>query len=494
MTRAELTAAAVVASALAAVPAGADTGFLNPYQSVVGPTGLNVDVYHRGTDASAGFVPTFADLALERNYAATHAPDYSFVNGRIDTTRALDYGGNDVVATNTFLGADAAGAALADSTPLNTTLISMRGYVQIPASPIPSTYTFDLSRADDAAAVYFGGDGTRGTGTLLAAKNFSNTIPSAPGLPNAVHVDFFNIEGKTQAGWYPFEVFYYNQVNPNNTPANTAGNAGLGLTVSGPSPVRFSAGAPTGPNTFSGPIPIHRYEFNAAVNDTAPAAFDHEDGALAGGATVAGGKLVTTGAPGNVGGKLNITRNFFTGSFSLEQWFTRADAANNFQTLFSFANDTSNFLLAHPARDNGELSLDLATGAGANISLRAPAPGAGKLTMLATTFDATTNTLSLYIDGVFIASAVVPGGFNLESVAGDTFTGVNGFSPFGDPSLNGTTSEFRLYREALFAQQIGNDFRAGPNALLPVPEPASLAMIGLGGAALLTRRRRIAAA
>jgi len=447
------------AIAIHTLPANADTGFSDPLQTVNGPAGLLVTVYHRGLDASLASPPTFANLNTVLQYANTNSPDYAFLNTNINNDvlpgHSVNYAGApDGVTTSQFLGADAAGPAASDATPLNTTIIDQRGYIYL---PVAGTYTFTFNNADDAAAVYIGGNGASGTGTLLLAKNFNGSINGAPGLPSPVHVDIFNVEGVNQTGWYPFELVYFNQYNPSG-----GGNAGLNFTVTGPGQPQFAA------YTVSPPIPLHRYSFlntdgAGTAFDTAPA--DARNGVLTGGAAITGGNLTTTGPTGQ-GARLGADAlGFFFGSFSIEQWFTRANNTANFQTLFSFSADTAHYLVAHPARGgSGLLSVDFNNGAG-ETSLQAPAPAAGVPTMLTVTYDAATNIASLYLNGHFATSHAVTGGYNIAAIATPTFSGINGLSPWGDPSLNGTTDEFRMWREPLTPAQIIQHYVNGPSRI-----------------------------
>jgi len=51
-------------------------------------------------------------------------------------------------------------------------------------------------------------------------------------------------------------------------------------------------------------------------------------------------------------------------------------------------------------------------------------------------------------------------GFNLQSMA--TQIGINSGSPFGDPSLNGYTTDFRIYNQNLTAEQVTLLYAGGP--------------------------------
>ena len=103
-----------------------------------------------------------------------------------------------------------------------------------------------------------------------------------------------------------------------------------------------------------------------------------------------------------------------------------------------------------------------------------------------------TATATLYIDGAQVAQNT--GGsidtYVLSFVgANGVNNGINGNGIFGDPSLTGSTNDFRIYDTALTPAQVAANVAAGPNA---VPEPTTgvaLAALGLIGFAGRRRRR-----
>ncbi len=167
--------------------------------------GLLESVYH-GIPSTA-YGPTDASISTEQSYVAGMTPSYTFTN----TNDGFQYSGSG--QTNTFLGADASGAAATDTASNDYTAITAVGKVVITTA---GTYTFDLASADDAARVYLGG-------SLVAENSYNGglTVPTSATKTLA-------------AGSYDFNLFYFEQ----------GGGSGLNFTVTGPGTVAYSLPAP----------------------------------------------------------------------------------------------------------------------------------------------------------------------------------------------------------------------------------------------------------
>ena len=256
---------------------------------------------------------------------------------------------------------------------------------------------------------------------------------------------------------------------------------------------------------------LHRYDFNS-TSDTVGTA----NGTLVGTATLSGGALVTDGQNGNVNGTWSGTGPRMTvdgsavsglsGAFTIETWFTCTTGWPKFDTIYSFSDaTTANYLLSTPVRGGAPWQSSVAMkGAGgtATGSWDYFANGIyldnNSLHQQLVTYDGT--TLTYYIDGVIanyssLPATVVNPGFNLSTL---TSIGINGGSPYGDPSLTGSTTDFRIYSGALSADQVAGVYSLGSDAsnvsiisaITPVPEPSTLALGALGGLALLVMRQR----
>ena len=245
---------------------------------------------------------------------------------------------------------------------------------------------------------------------------------------------------------------------------------------------------------------LHQYTFN---DGTGADSVGTANGTLVGTATITGGQLV--GNPnGSYLGLPTSSVAGITGSFTIEDFVTvNADSAN-FTTFFSFATDTNNFLLANPHRGAaaGPLTANFKEAPDGEFTIF---DNAGNTTspigtefLYTLTYDAgapaadptqPNGVATIYLNGLQIAqgSGGSIAGYNLSNVAAGGLNGIGGNAPFPDPTLSGSTNEFRIYGNALNAAQVLASFQTGPTGV--VPEPTSLALLGLGGLALLRRRR-----
>ena len=219
---------------------------------------------------------------------------------------------------------------------------------------------------------------------------------------------------------------------------------------------------------------LHRYDFNT-TNDTVGTA----NGSLEGTATLSGGALVTTGTAGGLSGGvpqngLLLSSNAVTGitnAFTIETWFV-ANFYGGFCTVFSFSDSTTaNYVLATPARGNSPFasSISVVGGGGSytgpgDIQASEQYQDNGALHEMTVTYDGT--TLSYYIDGALGSFAGLPPtisdpGLNLSALP---YIGINGGSPYGDNSINGSCRDFRIYGQALTAAQVAGVFALGSDA------------------------------
>ena len=267
---------------------------------------------------------------------------------------------------------------------------------------------------------------------------------------------------------------------------------------------------------------IHRYSFATDASDSVGGS----NGTLTGGATVAGGQLTLAN-----GGKTSANGQYLalspsilpsTGSATIESWFTFTGSGffSEDWTFSNNANDTagpnSGFgqYMMHtisapqpgtpPGGPNtgGSHVGQTLSGYGVETDAFETTPGLGAggggylddggTYMTATVIDGTAGTLSYYLyrvsDGV--------GGLqqSITSIPLSSYAFTNAYlgrSAFaGDGATNGSVDEFRIYNNAQSASDVAADFAAGANAPIAAPEPASLALLAVGGLTLLNRRRR----
>lgn len=228
-------------------------------------------------------------------------------------------------------------------------------------------------------------------------------------------------------------------------------------------------------------------------------------------ATLVGGSAVTgTGATGVLsltGGRLDLANGMFTsaasggtaGEVTIALW-AQATTNANWAAVASFGPGPAGSNTPNPSTQDyiqviaqhgaGGATLRSTTHA-ANNGTEGFVDGAAALSTsslqhLVTTYNAGTGNVEFFVDGASAGTATIATGLNINTFA-DTANNL-GQSQWGDPAFQGQISEFTVYDTALSSAEVTTAFNAG--AITAVPEPGSTALLGLGGLALILRRRK----
>lgn len=237
---------------------------------------------------------------------------------------------------------------------------------------------------------------------------------------------------------------------------------------------------------------VHRYTFN---DKTAADSVGTADGTLMGTAAVSfaenGSLNLTGGGAGNSfvdlpdGIASAASVGGVNGEITTEAW-VNVNANANWAVIFSFGNSGPG-VEDNDGSDGDYWQLIPQNGSGAPNALRTTThrydtgsmQGAetfaddgvnnsplatGSLQHVVNVLNKTNNTNELYVNGVLVGTSALQDGFdpNTYGTIGDTQNWL-GRSQWGDPSFNGSYDEFCIYDHALTAQEVMDDFNAGPD-------------------------------
>lgn len=185
---------------------------------------------------------------------------------------------------------------------------------------------------------------------------------------------------------------------------------------------------------------------------------------------------VNTNTTGGLGG---------TGSFTIIATIQTNTTANatifNYTPTGSGGEDIRLFV-----QSNGDFRIEMSVGAGFNLSSNDFDLGDGQVHKVAAVFDSSTGDsfldVDLYVDGtLYDVTSGTDHLVNIGAFAGRFVTiGRDHVSQSNRPFV-GLIDDVLIYNEALSAAEIDSAV---------IPEPSSLALLGLGGMCLIKRRRR----
>jgi hypothetical protein len=218
---------------------------------------------------------------------------------------------------------------------------------------------------------------------------------------------------------------------------------------------------------------IHRYSFDqSAVKDSV----GNVDGTLKGTAKILNGKLVLDNT-GRTSDDANLSYVEFnssvlpkSGSVSLVIWLTEKENPQ-YVRIIDFGDksgsDGQAFIYLTSRHDSDQTKAAItATDTGSKTEIDGKRLDDGKPHMAVVVIDGTAGKLHLFIDGQEAAAAVDLGDNTLEKVnPTHCWIGRSGFD--ADPGLSASIDEFRVYDQALTADEVAAIFKAGAGALPP---------------------------
>jgi hypothetical protein len=215
--------------------------------------------------------------------------------------------------------------------------------------------------------------------------------------------------------------------------------------------------------------PIHRYSFNDGTADDSIAGLD---ATLQSGAAVKDGKVYLSSSlssyvqlPGGILGT--------TSSITIETWLTTGSNYGGWARVCQIGaviNDNWNSIVMSRDNNHGNIFGEETFAASTAFQTYTTTAFDNQESDVHFVYTFSTNsatgiqTIALYINGALSVTGTTT--LTLPSSKGGGYLGKSFYQP--DPYLNGAIDEFRIWKTALSAAQVAQNYKSGPNAIVIV--------------------------